>query len=436
MEKQQELSSKFDQAELLTTENKELNIKVENWQVEDISSSDLTRSSLRVIEKGSLGSNTSFGQSDKSWHKLLTGAGKSAQYGDEAVFSFSQHSLNSYHEREEKNFHASRPEDIIFFIEKLLDFFRASASDLTLNVSLSKTYEKITLQTSRSARLRENKTNYRLVVSVPIPGGGSQFARYFEQSEMFGTIPEVELNQFLREFSAASEVSCPQTGNLPVIFTPRSLYFFMVAFKEGISAANIYQEISPLQDRRERKIFSENISVIDQPHMEAAHNRRYFDDEGIPTREQKLVEEGVLQKYLYDLEYASRLDAKPLGNGLKRSLFSSGIEVPVNPSPVNPVIEPGSSRKEDLIADLQEGIMVENIVGFHSSNYSQGHFSVQAHGYHIKEGELQGRLEDVMISGNIYDDFKQVEGVGRKLYPGYFGYYPYLLVPDIQISGR
>ena len=436
MSKMEELRRRFDQVELLTKQKKKMNINVENWQVENISSSDLTRSSLRVIDGGDMGSNTSFGQSDKSWRELIKGAEKSVQYGEEAVFSFSQHSLNSFHEREEKNYNSVQPEKIISFISSLLEFFQSSAPEVTLNINLNRIYEKIHLQTSRAGQLRENKTNYRLAVSLPIPGGGSHFGRYFEQQEMFESVPEVELNEFLREFSAASEVSRPETGNLPVIFTPRSLYFFMVAFKEGISAANICQQTSPLQDSLDKKIFSEKISVVDNPQMPDAYNRRSFDDEGIPTREQKLVAEGTLQNYIYDLEYAARMEEKPRGNGLKRSLFSSGIDVPVNPSLVNPVIEPGNNRKEDLIVDLQEGIMVENIVGFHSSNYSQGHFSVQAHGYHIKNGELQGRLEDVMISGNIYDDFTRVSGVGRKLFPGNFGYYPYILVPDIQVSGR
>ncbi len=426
----------FEQAELLTSRSEKLTINLENWNVENISNQNLSRSSLRVIDDGNLGGNTCLGHSDEAWQGLIEGAEQSVRYGDEAVFSFSQHSLSSYHEKTANNFEEVPEDEVMSFLNELLGFFREVAPEVTLNVSFNKSYSEIELETSRGGSLKENKSNYSLTVYLPIPGGGSSFGRYFEQDEMFSRLPEAELNEFLREFELAEEVSCPDTGRLPVLFTPGALYFFTVSLNEGISAANIYRETSPLVGSRENKIFSEKISVTDRPHREDAGASRHFDDEGIPTREQKVVEEGFLKDYIYDLEYAARMDARPKGNGLKKGLFSSGIDVPVSPSFVNPTIEPGEEKKEDMISGLDEGIMVESIVGFHSSNYSQGHFSVQAHGYHIKDGELKGRLEDVMIAGNIYDDFDRVSAVGRRLYPGRFGYYPYVLVPDIQVSAR
>ncbi len=436
MVRDRDWQERFDQAELLTVKEEDLSIALENWQVENISNQSLTRSSLRVIDDGNLGGNTGFGQSDKAWQELLEGAEQSVQYGDEAVFSFSQHSLSSFHERNENNFNSVSEDQLIDFIGEVLEFFRRSAPEVTLNLSLGKSYSEIELRTSRSARLRENRSNFGLMVSIPIPGGGSRFYRVFEQDEMFTKLPEAELTEFLREYEKAGEVSSPDTGRMPVIFTPRALYFFTVSLTEGIGADNIYRQTSPLQEKLGERIFSPAINITDRPHMEDAGSRRYFDDEGIPTRQQVIVDEGVLENYIYDLEHAARMEEKPRGNGLKRSLFSSGMGVPVSPSLVNPVIDPGETDKEDMISGLNEGIMVENIVGFHSSNYSQGHFSVQAHGYHIQEGELKGRLEDVMIAGNIYEDFMEVEAVGDKLYPGSYGYYPYMLVPDIQVSAR
>ena len=84
---------------------------------------------------------------------------------------------------------------------------------------------------------------------------------------------------------------------------------------------------------------------------------------------------------------------------------------------------------------MKEAVIVENVLGFHSSNYTQGHFSVQAHGFHVKNGGVKGRLEDVMIAGNIYNDFKAVSALGDRLYCTSFGHAPYMLVEGISVSG-
>ncbi len=436
MEIKRSWKRRFDQLELLTREERKLNISLENWQVENIAKSRMQKSALRVIEDGSMGENFSLGRSEKAAEELVRGAEQSVQYGDKAVFSFSDHSLNSFHEKEEKNYRAGQVDEIILFLEDVVDFFKSSAPDITLNLSFGKSYDEIQMETSRGAYLKDNQCNFSLMVSIPVSGGGSQFYRSFESSEMFSGIPEAELDQFLREFRSAGEVSRPETGKMPVIFSPRSLYLFTFSLQEGLRADNVFKGISPLIENLDTEIFSPRISVIDSPHMQEAGGRRFFDDEGIPTRRQKLVDEGVFKSFIYDQEHAARMNARPGGNGLRRGLFSSGIETPISPGMVNPTIEPGESSRDEMISSVENGILVENIVGFHSSNYSQGHFSVQAHGYHVREGKLQGRLEDVMIAGNIYDDFQKIKSVGRKLYPGRFGYYPYLLCPDIQVSSR
>lgn len=432
----EKLKNKFDQAELLTKKSTEMTVSLENWDLQDISSQNLMSSSLRVVKNNKKGANTATGSSQKVQEKLITGAEESATYGEKMVFNFSASSLKNLSARPKEEYELAEAEEFFAFLEEFTDKFREMKSDLTLDVSLEKQLEKLEIKTTRGGNLQEDKTNFTLSFGAPIPGGGSQLFRYLESPSFFQDIPEKMIEDFIREYEKTEIVSVPSTGKMSVLFSPRALYFLFISLQEGISGRNIFQETSPLLDKKGEQIFSEKLNIIDRPRMKSAGGRRSFDDEGIPTSEQKIINQGCLENYIYDLEYASRLDAEPRGNGLKEAMFGGGIDTPVTPNLVNPVVETGEKSKKELLQEIKEGILVEDIIGFHSSNYPQGHFSMQAHGFHLKDGKLKGRLQDVMIAGNIYEDFKRVRAIGDTLYPAYKGYVPYILVDGVSVTGK
>ncbi len=430
------LKNRFDQAELLIKEVEELKINIENWDLEKISREKLSRSSLRVIKDGKKGANTTLGNSEKVMEKLVTGAEESAVYGDEAEFDFSSERFNDQNSSGQNNFNNVDEEEIIHFIEECQEYIRQRAKNITLDLNLNKKMEKISVMTTNGGNLREEIVSFNFLFGAPVPGGGSSIYRNLEQPDFFSKVPEDLIDDFLKEYEMTYEVSVPQTGKMPVLFSPRSLYFLFISLEEGISARNLYRRTSPLLDRIDEKIFSEKLTITDLPHMKQSGSRRGFDDEGIPTRKQEIIKTGILKNYIFDLEHAVRMGVQPGGNGLKKELFSGDINTPVSPNLVNPVIEPGDKNKGELISAVDEGILVDGIIGFHSSNYPQGHFSVQAHGFHIKGGKLQGRLQDIMISGNIYEDFMNIVEIGDTIYPAMKGYAPYILVDEISVTGK
>ena len=432
----EELKNKFDQAELLRKESAEMTVSLENWDLQDITSQNLAGSSLRVVKDGRKGANTAFGSSPKVEERLIKGAEESVAFGEKMEFDFTEASVDNLSSREQEEYNKAEAEDLLSFIDQFTSKMKEMKSDLTLDLSLKKQLDKLTIETTQGGELKEEKTNFTLSFGAPIPGGGSQIFRYLESPSFFKQLPEKIMEDFVREYEKTAEVSVPSTGKMPVLFSPRALYFLFVSLEEGISARNIYRETSPLLDKKGERIFSEKLNIVDRPGMKGAGRRRSFDDEGIPTREQEIISAGTLKNYIYDLEHAARLDEEAKGNGLKEAMFGGGIDTPVNPGLVNPVIETGNKSKKELIEEVEEGIMVENIIGFHSSNYPQGHFSVQAHGFHLKNGKLQGRLQDVMIAGNIYEDFTRVRSIGDTLYPAFKGYVPYVLLDDVMVTGN
>ena len=432
----QRIKNKFDQVEFLNKETKELKIRVENWDLEGITQKNLSSSSLRVIKNGKFGSNYTLGNSEDTIDKLIEGAEESAYYGSEANIKFSTDKINEVKDESRKNYENIDAKRLFSFIEEILTYTYKKNKDITFNLYLNKSLDNIYIKTSEGGNLKENMSNFQLTFGAPVPGGGTEITRSYVKDSMFDKSFAKDIDEFIDEYEKAKDISIPKTGSMPVLFSPQSLYFIFVSLQEGISGKKIYQQTSPLIDRKGDKIFSEKFAIVDDPHMKNSNYSRYFDDEGILTKKRTIIENGILKNYIYDLEYANKLDVQPTGNGLKRQLFREDISTSVFPSLINPVIQPGSENKKSLIASLDEGIYATNIIGFHSSNYEQGQFSVQAQGFHVKNGQLIGRLQDVMMAGNIYDDFQNIIGIGNKVYPTMWGFSPYMLVDNISVTGQ
>jgi len=140
------------------------------------------------------------------------------------------------------------------------------------------------------------------------------------------------------------------------------------------------------------------------------------------------------------LRSGAALNRPSNGHGFKAALFGSGTEASPTPWFANPVIKPGEVSWRDLVSELGEGLLITNGMGFHSGNYPQGQFAVQAVGYHIVDGNVVGRLHKTMISGNIYEDLREVRAVSREQRRSIagllsIGVAPFILVDSLQVAG-
>ena len=90
-----------------------------------------------------------------------------------------------------------------------------------------------------------------------------------------------------------------------------------------------------------------------------------------------------------------------------------GLETTGNAGGVhNLTIEPGKQDLADLIAGLDTGLLVTELIGF-GVNTVTGDYSRGASGFWIEQGEIQYPVEEVTVAGNLRDIFKNVAAVGR-----------------------
>ncbi len=156
------------------------------------------------------------------------------------------------------------------------------------------------------------------------------------------------------------------------------------------------------------KIASELVTVVDDGMIAAALGSKPFDGEGLPTRKKIVVEKGVLQSYLLDTYSGRKLGHPSTGNAAR------SVGEPPGVAPTNFYLSPGSYTPEKIIASVEEGFYVTELIGF-GVNLVTGDYSRGAAGLWIDKGELAYPVEEVTIAGNLKEMLGNIEMVGNDL---------------------
>jgi predicted Zn-dependent protease len=102
-----------------------------------------------------------------------------------------------------------------------------------------------------------------------------------------------------------------------------------------------------------------------------------------------LIEKGVFKNYLYDQKYALNMNRKPTGNGLKATavnIMNKHIAAVVG-SPTNLSIKPRKLSLENMIAEVKNGILMEQFSWLNPDRMATSFSSEIRNAYLIKNGE-------------------------------------------------
>jgi PmbA protein len=204
--------------------------------------------------------------------------------------------------------------------------------------------------------------------------------------------PAYIIERTVHDLSLGNEiVPCP-SGHTKAFLDPGVLETFLSPMFSGIDGRSVAMGNSPLADRLGEQILDPSITIIDDPHRDFG-TAVPMDGDGVPTRVHRIVDNGVLTMFLYDLDTAGMAGADPTGhNGCR---------------PYDIEILPGEKSHREMLADIDEGIYIRGMLGFGQGNIANGDFSANlSPGYLIRDGKIVGRIKDTMIAGNLFDLLK------------------------------
>ena len=224
-------------------------------------------------------------------------------------------------------------------------------------------------------------------------------------------------------------------GELDVIFAPVVIAELLdTMFVPAISGERVAIGESIYSGKMGEQVLAPHISIWDDGIMPGGLATAPVDDEGTPSRRKPIVENGVLRSFLYDIVTAKRYGGVPTGNAIR-----PGYNGMPHAAPRNLVIEGRQRPLDKLIASVDEGLLVYDVLGAHTGNLTSTEFSVNSTIlFKIEKGAIEFPVASAMISGNLATALSQVEALGddRRIVPIGTPYYlPSALFKGLRVTG-
>ncbi|AKQ33417.1 PmbA protein [Candidatus Coxiella mudrowiae] len=191
------------------------------------------------------------------------------------------------------------------------------------------------------------------------------------------------------------------TRRCPIIFDAPVAKGMWRSLISAIQGSNLYRDASFLCGQLHQQIFPKFITIYQEPHLPGEIGSAPFDENGVKTRKINYVENGVLTNYILDAYSARKLGMKTTGN-------AEGV--------FNLFITAGDKDLIDLFKEMQTGLFVTDLMG-QGVNLLTGNYSRGAFGYWIENGEIQYPVEEITISGNLKEMFKQIQVAANDIDP-------------------
>ncbi len=240
--------------------------------------------------------------------------------------------------------------------------------------------------------------------------------------------PDLLAKQILKRLAWTERNTAPVVGRVPVLFTAKAADMLWGTVHAALSGKRVLEESSPWSDCIGDKVTSEAVTVYQDP--DAGPFSCPFDDEGTQTQRLTFIDRGVLRLF-----YTDRTVGKELGGGSTGNGFRPGLESSPTPGLFNTLIQPGNQSLEALIQSLDNAIVVDQILGDVAG--ISGEFSINVDlGFRVRNGVIQGRVKDTMVSGNVYTALANVRSIGQDADWNGACYTPSILLEGLSVTGR
>ena len=425
------LASEAEQVEVVELDNEVTSVEFEANKLKTSRVEETRGTAVRIVRHGRLGFAASTDRN--AVNKLASHVMESASYGDSIPLHFpGQQEAPAV--RNCDPLIAEMPvADLAELGQHMVEMLREVEPEARVNVSMERGQRMTTVRTQAGADIAFESSP--LVIGVELLRVENEDVLTL-WDQMGVTVSGEDLltpARLVRERLRRSKtLTSIRSGNMPVLFSPGGSLALWLPLVEGLNGKNVYKSISPMVGKVGEQLFDAKLTVMDDGTLDGRPGSAPYDDEGIPRRCNPLIDHGVLKGFLYDLKTAAQAGAEPTGNGL-RELFS-----PPDISPSNLVIAAGESSLDEMIADIDEGLLVEDLLGLGQGNIQSGAFSNPvALAFKIEKGEIVGRVKDVSIAGNIYELLKDVAAISKEQrWVMNALYAPYMLLPEMNVVSK
>jgi PmbA protein len=419
--------SHTEAAEVYYLSSDDTPIEFENNRLKSVQAKSQQGVALRVIVNGKIGfaSSTDLAQLDN----LVAAAVQTASIGEVADFDFAA----------DLQTHEGITSAVLPSTDSLVDVGNhliAQVLEYNPDILVSVEFHLRSRLTAIATSGGVMATRRRQTSSATLGGNlvkGEDFLQAYSYDVVSNGEPDYDriLQQVLQKYRYSERSAQISSGSLPVLFTPRAVTSTIGGlFDTVLSGQAVTQKASPLADRLGETLFDERLSILEDPTIGVSACS--FDDEGTPTQTKTFIDRGRVEGFYWDRRWAARSGQKSTGNG-----FRGGLSRP-SPNTINLCFLPGQTSYANLLASMEEGLIVDQVLGAGQSNQLAGEFSVNLDlGFKVEQGEIVGRVKNTMVAGSIFEAFKNMVDLSSETeWVGGSALMPAILFAQLGVAAR
>jgi PmbA protein len=420
---------KADSAQALMRTQETSAVEFENDKLKSAESSQRTEIQVKVIVDGKVGISSTTDPNDIQG--VVSRALEAAEFGSPANYEMpDSQELTPVKTFDPDLLPLEKPE-MIHMGQQMMDMVNAYNPEILAGAAVNKTIHKTEFANSAGADYSSEDTDFLVASGGQLTRGTDILFVYDSLGRKNRGIDTEEIaSRAIERFRLAEEIAPVESGEMPVIFTPSGFIAILLSLGLAVDGKNAHLGASPLRDKIGSRIADPRFTVIDDPFIEFGPKTGAFDNEGVARSVTPLIQDGVLKNFTYDLDTAGRAGTHPTGHGSTRSF-------------TNLVINPGDTPVDEMINGVKEGLLVHDFLGLGQGNPINGEFSVNVFlGYKIENGELVGRVKDVMLAGNAFEALKDITAISQERewvsgpYTYFAGLMPYIQIGNLSVTAK
>jgi PmbA protein len=248
-------------------------------------------------------------------------------------------------------------------------------------------------------------------VAIAHDGSGIQTGYGFEAGR---ALADLDFGKIARD---AAERACRLLGarsistrRLPVILDPLVARSFLGVLSSAFNGESVLKGRSLFGNRQGEQVAALHVQLVDDPTDGRALGAATHDSEGVPTRRNSLIADGVLQQFLQNVYTGRRSGVGTTASATRGFSSTPGVGV------LALRLEPGDKSPEEILASVPEALYVQSVSGLHSgTNPISGDFSVGAEGLMVRNGEFAEPVREVTIASTLQRMLLDLAEVGADL---------------------
>jgi predicted Zn-dependent protease len=166
---------------------------------------------------------------------------------------------------------------------------------------------------------------------------------------------------------------------------------------------------SSLSNKIEKTIFSDKVTLVDDGLYDGGEGTQFFDLEGAPSQQTRLVDSGVLKTFLHDASSSARYNRASTGNLILGENNNPSVGV------TNLYVIPSEFELMELFNQMKDGIYVECLEKTGKDLTRNGKLEFLGHGWRVHNGEPVEPLSHIFLTVDPIEIFKQVTLVANDL---------------------